>query len=220
MSPSVRSRSNHPRTDRSAVLTVPGPRPVRRRSGRLRPYPAGSPVAHAVSSSLPFGTKPPSAAASHPALRRRSCLRLPRGSCLRGGHDFHMLSSWCCGRTGRGILASWFGFTTEHSKAKPAARRTRAPPRISPMARIKNDPWHPCDPCPSEDEARCLGHDGGWLEGACARIVSLGVNSWLPPPSGLTTRAPRAAFQPRVATARRAPAGNPDRCGARSHRST
>ena len=121
---------------------------------------------------------------------------------------------------GRGVPASWFGFTTKHTESKPAARRTRAPPRISPMARIKNDPWHPCDPCPSEDEARCLVHDGGWLEGACARIASLGVNSWLPPPSGLTTRAPRAAFQPRVATARRAPAGNPDRCGARSHRSS
>ena len=26
---------------------------------------------------------------------------------------------------GRGVLASWFGFTTEHSKAKPAAQRSR-----------------------------------------------------------------------------------------------
>lgn len=131
MSPSIRSRSNHPRTDRSAVLTVPGPRPVHRRSGRLRPYPAGSPVAHAVSSSLPFGTKPLSAAASHPALRRRSCLRLPRGSCLRGGHDFHMLSSWCCGRTERGILPRLF--RNEHpSDLLPlhfATHRTFRPPR-------------------------------------------------------------------------------------------
>jgi hypothetical protein len=32
-------------------------------------------------------------------LRRRSCLRLHPGLCLRGGYDFHILCSWLRGRT-------------------------------------------------------------------------------------------------------------------------
>jgi hypothetical protein len=99
MDPSGRSRSNHTRTDLSPVLAILGPGQLHRFRGRLRLYLAGSPVAHAESSSLSFGTNLPSRAAPHPALQRRSCLRLHPGLCLRGGNDFHILSSWFHGRT-------------------------------------------------------------------------------------------------------------------------
>ncbi len=99
MLPSGRSRSTHTLADACPVLAVPGPSRVRRLRGWLRLSLAGSPDQHAVSSSLSFGTNLPPRAAPHPVLRRRSCLRLPRDFCLRGGYDFHILSSWFHGRT-------------------------------------------------------------------------------------------------------------------------
>jgi len=99
MDPSDRSRSTHTCTDLPPVLAILGPGQIHRSCGRLRLSLAGSPVAHAVPSSLSFGTNLPSRAAPHPALQRRSCLRLLPGLCLREGNDFHILSSWFHGRT-------------------------------------------------------------------------------------------------------------------------
>ena len=102
MDPSDRSRSTHTCTDLPPVLAILGPGQIHRSCGRLRLSLAGSPVAHAVPSSLSFGTNLPSRAAPHPALQRRSCLRLLPGLCLREGNDFHILSSWFHGRTSVG----------------------------------------------------------------------------------------------------------------------
>jgi len=106
MLPSDRSRSNHTQTDLSAALAGLVPRQVCRLRSRLRLSLAGSPGSHAESSSLvladTFGTDLPSPAAPHPVSRRRSCLRLHAGSCLRRGYDFHILISWFHGRTRAG----------------------------------------------------------------------------------------------------------------------
>ena len=99
MPPSDRSHSSHNRTDPSVVLAVPGPRWIHGSRRRLHPALAGSPIPIAVSSSLVFGTDHPSPAALHPALLRRSCLRLPANLCLWRGNDFHILGSWYRDRT-------------------------------------------------------------------------------------------------------------------------
>ena len=141
MSPSGRSRSNHPRHDRPTALTVPSPWPVHRRSGRLHLWLAGSPVAFAESSSLPFGTNPPIPTALHPALRRRGCLPLRPGGCLRDGHDFHMLSSWCCGRTSRGRsprIIPAIGPPADVSSVMSSARALRLRP---PEPWRRRNPW-------------------------------------------------------------------------------
>ena len=134
MNPSSRSRSNHTSTDLSPVLAILGPGQIRRASGRLHPYLAGSPVARAVSSSLAFGTNFSSRAAPHPALQRRSCLQLHPGLCLRGGYDFHILCSWLHGRTRwrarratlRGELATYTGIAADGWSLRPC----RTSPRL------------------------------------------------------------------------------------------
>ena len=148
MSPSGRSRSNHPRTDRPTALTVPLPWTAHRRGGRLHLWLAGSPVAFAESSSLSFGTNPPIPTALHPALRRRGCLPLHPGGCLRDGHDFHMLSSWCYGRTSRGchprIVGTWYGHSFRQLPLTPVrflprVGRARQVPSSLPARRSVKD---------------------------------------------------------------------------------